>query len=72
MGTFISIVGFILMGISIVLMLFGIGVAIVDTFWGLCQFDAIDGITFFLSGVMLLLLSLMIVGLSTTFMGGIK
>ena len=35
MGTFISIVGFILMGISIILMLFGIGVAIVDTFWGL-------------------------------------
>lgn len=34
MGTFISIIGFVLMGISIVLMLFGIGIAIVDTFWG--------------------------------------
>lgn len=69
MGIFIGIIGLILMGISVILMLFGIGVAIVDTFWGLCQFDAIDGIAFFLSGVMLLLLSLMIVGLSTTFMG---
>lgn len=69
MGTFIGIIGLILMGISIILMLFGIGVAIVDAFWGLCQFDAIDGIVFFLSGVMLLLLSLMIVGLSTIFMG---
>lgn len=69
MGIFIGIIGLILMGISIILMLFGIGVAIVDTFWGLCQFDAIDGIIFFLSGVMLLLLSLMIVGLHTVFMG---
>lgn len=68
MGIFISIVGFIVMGISVILMLFGIGVAIVDTFWGLCQFDAIDGIILFLSGVMLFLLSLMIVGLSTVFM----
>ena len=70
MGTFISIVGFILMGISVILMLFGIGVAIVDTFWGLCQFDVIDGIAFFLSGAMLLLLGLVIVGLGTMFMGG--
>ena len=69
MGIFIGIIGLILMGISIILMLFGIGIAIVDTFWGLCQFDAIDGIALFLSGVMLLLLSLMIVGLSTIFTG---
>lgn len=68
MGIFIGIIGLILMGISVILMLFGIGVAIIDTFWGLRQFDAIDGIALFLSGVMLLLLGLMIVGLSTVFM----
>lgn len=37
MGIFIGIIGLILMGISIILMLFGIGVAIIDTFWGVAS-----------------------------------
>lgn len=70
MSTVIGIIGLILMGISVVLMLFGIGVAIVDTFWGLYQFNTMDGVKLFISGAMLLLVGLIIAGLSTASVGG--
>lgn len=63
MSTFLYGIGLIILALSAILMLFGIGVTIKDAIGRAYRFDTIDGISFFLGGAMLLLVGVMIIGL---------
>ena len=70
MSTFLYGIGLVILAISVILMLFGIGITIKDAIWGSYCFDTIDGISFFLGGAMLLLVGVMIIGLGAAVAGG--